>query len=55
MTRQLRQGVVARKPRVKLHGEVECDEVYVLVAHSIQFLGLSKDTKRPSAALISHS
>nr|VFK05272.1 MAG: hypothetical protein BECKH772A_GA0070896_105242 [Candidatus Kentron sp. H] len=26
MTRQLRQGVVARKPRVKLHGEVEWNE-----------------------------
>ncbi len=33
MTRQLRQGVVARKPPVKLDGEVECDEVYVVAGH----------------------
>nr|VFK03938.1 MAG: Transposase [Candidatus Kentron sp. H] len=35
-TGQLRQGVVARKPCVKLHGEVECDEVYVLAGHKGQ-------------------
>ena len=33
MTRQLRQGVVVRKPKVKLGGEVECDEVYVVAGH----------------------
>ena len=33
MTRQLRQGVVARKPAVTLEGEVECDEVYVVAGH----------------------
>jgi len=33
MTCQLRQGVVARKPQVKLDGEVECDEVYVVAGH----------------------
>jgi transposase-like protein len=33
MTRQLRQGVVARKPVVKLDEEVECDEVYVVAGH----------------------
>ena len=33
MTRQLRQGVVARKPPVKLDGEVEWDEVYVVAGH----------------------
>ena len=33
MTRQLRRGVVARKPPVKLDGEVECDEVYVVAGH----------------------
>ncbi len=29
MTSQLRTGVIAGKPEVKLSGEVECDEVYV--------------------------
>lgn len=33
MTHQLRQGVVARKPPVKLAGDVECDEVYVVAGH----------------------
>nr|VFJ97344.1 MAG: hypothetical protein BECKH772B_GA0070898_101102 [Candidatus Kentron sp. H]VFK02673.1 MAG: hypothetical protein BECKH772C_GA0070978_100992 [Candidatus Kentron sp. H] len=43
MTRQLRQGVVARKPRVKLHGEVECDEVYVLARHKGQPKAVQKN------------
>ncbi len=33
MTRQLCQGVVVRKPVVKLAEEVECDEVYVVAGH----------------------
>jgi transposase-like protein len=33
MTRPLRQGVVARKPPVKLDDEVECDEIYVVAGH----------------------
>ena len=33
MTRQLRQGVVVRKPVVTLDEEVECDEVYVVAGH----------------------
>lgn len=33
MTRQLRQGIVARKPDVTLQGTVECDEVYVVAGH----------------------
>ena len=33
MTRQLRQGVVVRKPAVTLDEEVECDEVYVVAGH----------------------
>jgi len=33
MTHQLRQGVVVRKPVVKLDEEVECDEVYVVAGH----------------------
>ena len=33
MATQLREGVVRRKPEVVLSGEVECDEVYVVVGH----------------------
>lgn len=33
MTRQWRQGIVARKPDVTLQGTVECDEVYVVAGH----------------------
>jgi transposase-like protein len=33
MTHQLRQGIVVRKPEVKLGEEVECDEVYVVAGH----------------------
>jgi transposase-like protein len=33
MASQLREDIVRRKPRVKLSGEVECDEVYVVAGH----------------------
>ena len=33
MASQLREGVVERKPEVKLSGAVECDEVYVVAGH----------------------
>jgi len=33
MTTQLREGIVERKPEVRLSGEVECDEVYVVAGH----------------------
>jgi transposase-like protein len=33
MASRLREGVVARKPEVKLGGEVECDAVYVVAGH----------------------
>ena len=33
MASQLREGIVRRKPQVKLSGEVECDEVYVVAGH----------------------
>jgi hypothetical protein len=33
MASQLREGIVARKPEVRLGGEVECDEVYVVAGH----------------------
>ncbi len=33
MTSLLRRGVVERRPVVRLEGEVECDEVYVIAGH----------------------
>jgi transposase-like protein len=33
MTHQLRSGVVGRKPKTRLSGDVECDEVYVVAGH----------------------
>lgn len=33
MTRQLREGIVMRKPVVELSGEVECEEVYIVAGH----------------------
>ena len=33
MATLLREGIVQRKPEVKLSGEVECDEVYVVAGH----------------------
>ena len=33
MASQLREGIVERKPEVRLSGEVECDEVYVVAGH----------------------
>jgi|GEM_PF-4589768 len=33
MTTQHREGIVERKPKVTLSGEVECDEVYVVAGH----------------------
>jgi len=36
MADELREGVVKRKPKVKLEEEVECDEVYVVAGHKGQ-------------------
>jgi hypothetical protein len=33
MTEQLRAGIGAAEPELKLIGEVECDEVYVVAGH----------------------
>lgn len=33
MASVLRSGIVEKKPDVKLAGEVECDEVYVVAGH----------------------
>lgn len=36
MTSQLREGIIVKKPSVRLSGEVECDEVYVTAGHKGQ-------------------
>lgn len=41
MANELREGIVKRKPKVKLETEVECDEVYVIAGHK----GLSGGVK----------
>lgn len=40
----LRKGVSLRKPDVTLHGEVECDEVYIVAGHK----GHPEDVKKRS-------
>ena len=42
MTEQLRQGLVATAPEVKLAGEVEIDEVYVVAGHKGQPAAVAK-------------
>jgi hypothetical protein len=46
MTRQLRSGIVSKKPVVVLEGEVECDEVYVVAGHKGQPEAVKKRPKR---------
>ena len=45
MTTQLREGIVERKPKVTLSGEVECDEVYVVAGHK----GKPEEVKKKAA------
>ncbi len=42
MTEQLRRGLVAKVPEVKLKGEVEIDEVYVVAGHKGQPAAVAK-------------
>ena len=42
MTSQLRQGLVERQPDVRLDGEVEADEVYVVAGHKGQPAAVAK-------------
>ena len=46
MARQLRQGVLARKPEIQLEGEVECDEVYVIAGHKGHPEAVKKKTEK---------
>jgi transposase-like protein len=38
----LRDGVVNKKPDVKLSGEVECDEVYIVAGHKVNPAAVKK-------------
>ena len=44
LTTQLREGIVERKPKVTLSGEVECDEAYVVAGHK----GKPEEVKKKS-------
>jgi transposase len=50
MTSQLREGIVERTPEVTLHGEVECDEVYVTAGHKGHPEAVKKKGARGGAA-----
>jgi len=50
MTEQLRTGLVARIPPVRLEGEVEIDEVYVVAGHKGQPAAVAKGGGSDAAA-----
>jgi transposase-like protein len=50
MTEQLRGGLVAKTPPVRLEGEVEIDEVYVVAGHKGQPAAVAKRGARGGAA-----
>jgi hypothetical protein len=50
MTEQLRGGLVAKAPAVRLAGEVEIDEVYVVAGHKGQPAAVAKRGGSAAAA-----
>jgi transposase-like protein len=50
MTEQLRSGLVAKVPHVRLEGEVEIDEVYVVAGHKGQPAAVAKGGGPDAAA-----
>ena len=50
MTEQLRRGLVAKVPPVRLEGEVEIDEVYVMAGHKGQPAAVAKGGVSAGAA-----
>ena len=50
MTEQLRRGLVAKTPAVRLEGEVAIDEVYVVAGHKGQPAAVAKRGDRDGAA-----
>lgn len=49
MTQQLRAGIVAKKPKVILGGDVECDEVYIVAGHKGQPDAVKKKAEKGGA------
>ena len=50
MAEQLRSGLVAKTPPVRLDGEVEIDEVYVVAGHKGQPAAVAKRGGSAAAA-----
>ena len=50
MTTQLREGIVARQPKVTLSGEVECDEAYMTAGHKGYPEAVKKKGERDAVA-----
>ncbi len=50
MTEQLRRGLIAKAPPVRLEGEVEIDEVYVVAGHKGQPAAVAKGGVSAGAA-----
>ena len=50
MTEQLRRGLVAKAPAVRLDGEVEIDEVYIVAGHKGQPAAVAKGGGSDAAA-----
>jgi len=50
MTEHLRQGLLRRTPAVKLQGEVEVDEVYIVAGHKGQSAEVEKRGARDGSA-----
>ena len=49
MTQQLRDGVEIRREPIKLSGEVECDEVYIIAGHKGQPEAVKKRAEKDDA------
>jgi hypothetical protein len=52
MTAQLRQGLVERQPDVRLDGEVEADEVYVVAGHKGNPAAVQKNKNSRTGCLL---
>jgi len=51
MTTQLREGIVEKRPKPRLSGEVECDEVYVVAGHKGHPGAVEKKGERPEGTV----
>ncbi len=51
MSKQLRDGIVCHQPEPRLSGEVECNEVYVVVGHKRHPAAVKKEARRKGRRL----